>query len=402
MSVIGDFTLGGVPDRPFAPRSRRSSPGWRTAPPSILRRRSRCTSAGSSRYAAGVRVSKPRVMGHRDLALTACPGDLAYPQLPSIRSSAASQWSSAQYVGRAARFTPITARRFLDTRIGTRRAPRRRRPGSHHHDPTVRAAGGRLGGDGQPHRDVGVHVDGGGGLPGRADAHAATSALNTGTGRTTAATVTVGVGSDGAITLRNSAGTVHLIADLAGLLLGGFDGGPRWQLPSPGRHAHRHRPPGRQGRSRAARHAHHRRTAHRHPGRQPHSHGDARRGGRLHHGVCRRLGTTLDVQPQLRGGSQRRQPRHGAGRGRWLGDPLRHGCDRCRDRPRRSVRERHRVAVHPGQPPAGARHPLRVVGAVRTAGGRRRARRHRGRRALRCDGGGSLALGDSGDACRRP
>lgn len=77
------------------------------------------TSAGSSLYDAGVRVTKPRVMGHRNLSLTACPGNTAYPQVASIRASAASQWKGGQYVQPAARFTAVTARRVLDTRHGT-------------------------------------------------------------------------------------------------------------------------------------------------------------------------------------------------------------------------------------------------------------------------------------------
>ena len=61
------------------------------------------TSAGSSRYAAGVRVTKPRTMGHRDLSLTECPGDTAYGQLSAIRSSAAATWRDGQWDPMAAR-----------------------------------------------------------------------------------------------------------------------------------------------------------------------------------------------------------------------------------------------------------------------------------------------------------
>jgi hypothetical protein len=45
------------------------------------------TSAGGpeSRYGAGARVTVDRVLGHRDVGKTACPGDALYPQLDDIR-----------------------------------------------------------------------------------------------------------------------------------------------------------------------------------------------------------------------------------------------------------------------------------------------------------------------------
>ncbi|WP_323099348.1 SpoIID/LytB domain-containing protein [Intrasporangium sp. YIM S08009] len=55
------------------------------------------TSAGGTRYKAGVRVTKTRVVGHRDLSLTSCPGDRAYPQVASIRSGAGSIWRAGQW-----------------------------------------------------------------------------------------------------------------------------------------------------------------------------------------------------------------------------------------------------------------------------------------------------------------
>jgi N-acetylmuramoyl-L-alanine amidase len=50
------------------------------------------TSAGGSesRYAAGVRVSVDRVLGHRDVGRTACPGELFYAQLDELRAMVAS------------------------------------------------------------------------------------------------------------------------------------------------------------------------------------------------------------------------------------------------------------------------------------------------------------------------
>jgi N-acetylmuramoyl-L-alanine amidase len=50
------------------------------------------TSAGGSesRYAAGVRVAVNRVLGHRDVGRTACPGELFYAQLDELRAMVAS------------------------------------------------------------------------------------------------------------------------------------------------------------------------------------------------------------------------------------------------------------------------------------------------------------------------
>jgi hypothetical protein len=47
------------------------------------------TSAGGpeSRYAKGAVVTVPRVVGHLDLGLTACPGGALYPLIPQIRAA---------------------------------------------------------------------------------------------------------------------------------------------------------------------------------------------------------------------------------------------------------------------------------------------------------------------------
>jgi hypothetical protein len=49
------------------------------------------TSAGGSesRYGAGARVTVDRVLGHRDVGRTACPGNLLYPQLDELRAMVA-------------------------------------------------------------------------------------------------------------------------------------------------------------------------------------------------------------------------------------------------------------------------------------------------------------------------
>ena len=61
------------------------------------------TSSGSSRFAAGERVSVPRTVGHRDLSLTECPGDGAYAQVSSIRTAAGSIWRAGQWSVQPAR-----------------------------------------------------------------------------------------------------------------------------------------------------------------------------------------------------------------------------------------------------------------------------------------------------------
>lgn len=49
------------------------------------RQRIQVTSGGSTRYAAGTVVALDTISGHRDVSLTQCPGDLAYPLLPGLR-----------------------------------------------------------------------------------------------------------------------------------------------------------------------------------------------------------------------------------------------------------------------------------------------------------------------------
>ncbi|MGB9376588.1 MAG: N-acetylmuramoyl-L-alanine amidase [Mycobacteriales bacterium] len=45
------------------------------------------TGGGTSRYPAGTVVTKPVIMGHRDVGQTDCPGTYAYPQIPGIRNT---------------------------------------------------------------------------------------------------------------------------------------------------------------------------------------------------------------------------------------------------------------------------------------------------------------------------
>jgi hypothetical protein len=66
------------------------------------------TSAGGpeSRYAAGARVTLDRVIGHRDVGKTACPGDELYTQLGDIRSRVV---SGATFVSFSARVSAALA-----------------------------------------------------------------------------------------------------------------------------------------------------------------------------------------------------------------------------------------------------------------------------------------------------
>ena len=49
------------------------------------------TSAGSSRYAAGTKVTLSTISGHRDVSTTVCPGDLTYRQLERLRADVAAE-----------------------------------------------------------------------------------------------------------------------------------------------------------------------------------------------------------------------------------------------------------------------------------------------------------------------
>ena len=199
-------------------------------------------SAGGSatRYAKGTVVSKPMISGHRDYSPKSCPGNLAYPLLGQIRSATAALAASyspapsprigvgpPQVVGpvpptakapQGARFVPLAPVRVLDTRAGTggRRSPLR--PGDAH---DLRLAGSW----GIPSGASAVALN----LTGT-DATAAThltawpaggvppetSVLNLGPGAAAASLVVAGVGRSGAVTVRNLAGSVHLVADVVG------------------------------------------------------------------------------------------------------------------------------------------------------------------------------------------
>ncbi|MEW1955072.1 N-acetylmuramoyl-L-alanine amidase [Terrabacter sp. NPDC080008] len=223
VSVIGDFTSVKFPSAVQSSVARVIA--WEADrspfdPASTVR----LQSGGSTRYASGVWVTKPRVMGHRDLSLTSCPGDSAYPQVAAIRSSAASQWRAGQYVGVAGKYTPVAARRFIDTRSGVGAPRGLLAPWG---AVTIRPAG--LPADvtavtvnltttaASANTSIAAYPAG--------QAPRSSSVLSTSPGRTTATAVTVGIGAGGAITLRNAGGGVHLIADLAGYYSKGSSAG---------------------------------------------------------------------------------------------------------------------------------------------------------------------------------
>lgn len=173
------------------------------------------TSEGSTRYQPGVKVVKPRVIGHRDTSLTECPGNTAYPQVASIRSRAASYWAIGRPTAAPSLFTAASPRRVLDTRTGVG-APRR----------AVGARGAvTLTVPGLPAGTTAVVLNVTATSP-TADTYVSvypygrssggTSSLNLRRGQTSASLVSVGVGSGNTVRLYNSAGSVQLIADLAG------------------------------------------------------------------------------------------------------------------------------------------------------------------------------------------
>ncbi len=69
------------------------------------------TSAGSTRYKDGVVVTKSRVMGHRELSMTTCPGDLMFSKLATIRAGAATSYQQ----GVAQRTAEVAASTVTET-----------------------------------------------------------------------------------------------------------------------------------------------------------------------------------------------------------------------------------------------------------------------------------------------
>ncbi|RKT77303.1 N-acetylmuramoyl-L-alanine amidase [Terracoccus luteus] len=214
VSVIGDFTRSSFPSAAVSAVSRviawqADRSGFDPGAGVTL------TSEGSTRYPAGTRVVLPRVVGHRNLSLTSCPGDTAYPQVAGIRSSAASTWRAGQYRAAPGLYTPLTARRVVDTRTGlggstTALGPDSSRvitiPGLPSTATAVTISVTASGATGGTY--LVVHPDGTP-LP-------TSSLLSTSPGRTVAAPITVGLGPSARLRVYNRLSTVHITVDVQG------------------------------------------------------------------------------------------------------------------------------------------------------------------------------------------
>ena len=93
--VLGDFTTAAVPAG--ALESVAQLVAWKLAlhrvdPASTVP----YTSGGSLKYAAGVTVTLPRIVGHRDVQATDCPGSVLYADLATIRTRVAQLLPSYQ------------------------------------------------------------------------------------------------------------------------------------------------------------------------------------------------------------------------------------------------------------------------------------------------------------------
>ena len=89
ISVMGNFV--GVTPPPAVIASLGTVIGWKAGQYGVDTRGStvlRSAGGGTSKYAEGTLVTKPTVMGHKDVGNTSCPGNL-YGYLPQLRSTAA-------------------------------------------------------------------------------------------------------------------------------------------------------------------------------------------------------------------------------------------------------------------------------------------------------------------------
>ena len=85
VSVIGDYRTAGVSSAIFETVARVVA--WKLAIHNVNPRSTvPYTSAGSARYASGTTVTLPRVVGHRDVQSTDCPGGNLYRRLPALRT----------------------------------------------------------------------------------------------------------------------------------------------------------------------------------------------------------------------------------------------------------------------------------------------------------------------------
>jgi hypothetical protein len=156
------------------------------------------------------------IIGHRDVTATACPGDMAYPLLPQLRSDVA----AAMGVTFGSAYTPLSPARVLDTRTGTG------------------VAAGKLGQEGT----INLKVTGVGGVPvtgvtavalnmtvtnasgpdsfltvwPRGAPRPLASNLNFSAGISVPNLVKASVGPDGNVSIYNHRGTVDVVADVQG------------------------------------------------------------------------------------------------------------------------------------------------------------------------------------------
>jgi hypothetical protein len=100
--VLGDFTSTPVPSAVTSAVSNLLA--WKLAlhsayPGSSV---SYTTASGSAKFAPGSTVTLPRIIGHRDVQSTSCPGSRLYALLPAIRTRVAQLWPGhrAHTVGR--------------------------------------------------------------------------------------------------------------------------------------------------------------------------------------------------------------------------------------------------------------------------------------------------------------
>ncbi len=85
VSVIGDYRFAGVSTAVFETVARVIA--WKLAIHGVDPRSTvPYTSAGSAKYGAGTTVTLPRVVGHRDVQATNCPGGNLYARLGALRS----------------------------------------------------------------------------------------------------------------------------------------------------------------------------------------------------------------------------------------------------------------------------------------------------------------------------
>jgi hypothetical protein len=98
VALLGDFSAAAVPT---AMRSGlRSLLSWKFGLHGIDAGADTVeVSGGSTKFPAGQSVRLPRLFGHRDVSLTACPGQFAYPLLPALRQELRSDVGLLPYTG---------------------------------------------------------------------------------------------------------------------------------------------------------------------------------------------------------------------------------------------------------------------------------------------------------------